>query len=117
MFDANTIEMDPFFQTKIHNDILEKCCARELNTGDKATKNSIVNKTILHIACDRKSKEGCVYIKFNSNEAAGKAYQALNATWYNGKLLNVKFLREDRYLERYPDSGHCLAPLKVILPI
>lgn len=113
MFDGNTIETDPFFQVKIHNDILEKCCTQETNFGGKKTKK-MINTTILHIACDKKSKEGCVYIKCSSNEAAGKAYQALNATWYNGKLLNVKFLREDRYLDRYPDSINCSVPLQLL---
>jgi len=93
MFDASSIENDPLMAIRIHNDILDKC-------------SSIVphSPVILHIACDKKSKEGCVYIKCNSNESAGAVYQMLNGTWYNGKLLNVKFLRSDRYLERFPDS-------------
>ncbi|RNA36379.1 inner nuclear membrane Man1 [Brachionus plicatilis] len=96
MFDQAIIENDPLFAVKIQNDILKKC------------------DSILHISCDRKSKEGCVYVKCLSNEAAGRAYQALNGTWYNGKLLNVKFLRSDRYLERFPDSINFTTPLSLI---
>ena len=86
---------------RIHNDILKKCNA--------------ASSSIVHISCDKKSKEGCVYIKCNSNDNAGKVYTTLNNTWYNGKLLNVKFLRGDRYLERFPDSLNCADPVKPIL--
>jgi membrane protein Man1 len=60
---------------KIHNDILTKC---------KAVLNSIV-----HIACDKKSREGCVYIKCSNNDAAGRIYITLNNTWYNGKSCTI----------------------------
>lgn len=93
MFDANDLNRDTLFHLKIQNDILEKFCNQ-----------ASINTSILHIACDKRSKEGCVYIKCSSNEASGKIFQNLNGTWYNGKLLNVKFLRSDRYAERFPDS-------------
>ena len=100
MFDLDEFEKDRKLPMKIHNDILEKCMINSMN------------RTILHIACDKKSKEGCVYVKCNSNDGAGKAYEALNGTWYNGKLLNVKFLRSDRYLERFPESIGFNQPIK-----
>ena len=102
MFDQSMIDNDPLFASKIQTDILIKCNPNRLNDS------------ILHISCDKKSKEGCVYVKCVSNEAAGRAYQALNGTWYNGKLLNVKFLRSDRYLERFPDSINYTTPLHLI---
>ena len=95
MFDSSQIENDPLMTVRIHNDILDKC----------AHCNMMSPPVIFHIACDKKSKEGCVYIKCNSNDSAGAVYQILNGTWYNGKLLNVKFLRSDRYIERFPDSA------------
>ena len=97
MFDPVLVNADPRLTIKITNDILEKC---------SSSTTQMVNDTILHISCDRKSKEGCVYVKCVSNEAAGKVYQTLNGTWYNGKLLNVKFLRSDRYADRFPDSAN-----------
>lgn len=100
MFDTNAIVLDPYFSVKIHNDILEKC--------------SRVATSILHIGVDKRSKEGCVYIKCATNETAGKVYQTLNGTWYNGKLLTVKFLRMDRYLERFPNSSSLTSP---VLPL
>ena len=42
MFDQSTADEDPFFLVKIHNDILAKCTHV---------------KSILHISCDKKSKE------------------------------------------------------------
>ncbi len=102
MFDMEAFENDKFMPTRIHNDIIEKCLINNMN------------KTILHIACDRKSKEGCVYIKCAGNDAAGLVYQCLNGAWYNGKLLNVKFLRSDRYLERFPESIAFTQPARPI---
>lgn len=102
MFDLEEFDKDRLLPSKIHNDILEKCMINNMN------------KTIYHIACDKKSREGCTYIKCASNDAAGLVYQALNGTWYNGKLLNVKFLRSDRYLERFPDSISYNQPIKLI---
>jgi len=90
---------------KIQNDILEKCCM---------SSHGIQNQIILHIAFDNKSKEGCVYVKCVSNEGAGRVYQALNGTWYSGRLLNVKFLRSDRYLERFPDSINFNKPIQYV---
>ena len=103
MFDLEAFVEDELLPKRIHNDILEKCMA---TCGGKA------NTTILHIACDKKSKEGCVYVKCASNEAAGLVYQSLNGIWYAGRLLNVKFLRSDRYIERFPDSVVFNQPIK-----
>ena len=107
MFDTFLMNSDSQMAIKIHNDILEKCSISNSKFGN--------NFSILHISCDKKSKEGCVYVKCASNEAAGHVYQNLNGTWYNGKLLNVKFLRNDRYLERFPESAHFTTPLQPIL--
>lgn len=102
MFELDELDRDRYLPHKIHNSILDKC-----NVNN-------INKTILHIACDKKSREGCVYIKCASNDAAGLVYTALNGIWYNGKLLNVKFLRSDRYVERFPESIGYNQPIKPI---
>jgi hypothetical protein len=107
MFDLNEISSDSLLPSRIHNDILDK-----FNSNNNFSDS--VNNSILHISCDKKSKEGCVYVKCKTNEAAGRVYQSLNGTWYNGKLLNVKFLRSDRYLERFPDSINYSQPLQKI---
>ncbi|CAF0825336.1 unnamed protein product [Brachionus calyciflorus] len=99
MVDQKTIISDPLCESKIRNDILKKCPNAQ-------------SDYIVHISCDRKT--GCVYVKCNTNEAAGRVYQAINGTWYSGNLLNVKFLRSDRYLERFPESINFNTPLKMV---
>lgn len=113
MFDQMEVDSDPMLAVRIHNDILEKCCAVQRHPVTGQTIN-IINENILHIVCDKKSKEGCVYVKCASNEAAGRVYQILNGVWYQGKLLNVKFLKSDRYLERFPDSALYTKPIQPI---
>jgi len=37
-------------------------------------------------------------------ESAGTAFKALHGWWFDGRLVTVKYLREQRYEERYPES-------------
>ncbi|RXM97985.1 Inner nuclear membrane protein Man1 [Acipenser ruthenus] len=81
----------------IHEAILEKCSD---------------NDGIVHIAVDKNSREGCVYVKCLSAEYAGKAFKALHGSWFDGKLVTVKYLRLDRYHQRFPLALTCNTPLK-----
>ena len=67
---------------------------------------------ILHVAVDTASTEGCVYIKANSTEEAGKVFRTLHGQWYRGNLVTVKYLREERYHERFPDAKYQREPLR-----
>ncbi|XP_012260213.2 inner nuclear membrane protein Man1 [Athalia rosae] len=96
MFDPD-VEFEDDWETKVQDAILEKC-------GEDVK--------ILHIRVDRGSREGCVYMKCMSQEDAGKAYRALHGWWFDSKLVTVKYLRLERYRERFPDSLHCVTPLK-----
>ncbi|KAL6255390.1 hypothetical protein P5V15_013727 [Pogonomyrmex californicus] len=96
MFDAD-IETEDDWETRVQDAILEKC-----GEGVK----------ILHIRVDIGSREGCVYMKCMSQEDAGKAYRALHGCWFDGKLVTVKYLRLERYHERFPDAARCVTPLK-----
>ncbi|XP_032675894.1 inner nuclear membrane protein Man1 isoform X2 [Odontomachus brunneus] len=96
MFDPE-IETEDDWETKVQDAILEKC-----GEGVK----------ILHIRVDIGSREGCVYMKCLSQEDAGKAYRALHGCWFDGKLVTVKYLRLERYHERFPDAARCVTPLK-----
>lgn len=96
MFDAD-VEFEDDWETKVQDAILEKC-----GEGVK----------ILHIRVDRGSREGCVYMKCMSQEDAGKAYRALHGCWFDGHLVTVKYLRLERYYERFPDARRCTTPLK-----
>ncbi|XP_043248233.1 inner nuclear membrane protein Man1 [Colletes gigas] len=96
MFDAD-VEIEDDWETKVQDAILEKC-----GEGVK----------VLHIRVDRGSREGCVYMKCMSQEDAGKAYRALHGCWFDGHLVTVKYLRLERYHERFPDARRCTIPLK-----
>ncbi|XP_069760113.1 inner nuclear membrane protein Man1 [Narcine bancroftii] len=96
MFDP-VMEIGDDWHVAIQEAILEKC-------ND--------NEGIVHIAVDKNSREGCVYVKCLSPEYAGKAFKALHGSWFDGKLVTVKYLRLDRYHYRFPQAVHCNTPLK-----
>jgi len=65
---------------------------------------------ILHIAVDTQSEEGTVYIKTAGMEDAGKVFRCLHGQWYRGQLVTAKYLRLERYHERFPDAkSSCVA--------
>ncbi|KAJ8245367.1 hypothetical protein GJAV_G00270000 [Gymnothorax javanicus] len=96
MFDP-IMEVGENWHLAIHEAILEKCSD---------------NDGIVHIAVDKNSREGCVYVKCLSTEHSGKAFKALHGSWFDGKLVTVKYLRLDRYHQRFPQAIGCIAPLK-----
>nr|XP_020641693.1 inner nuclear membrane protein Man1 [Pogona vitticeps] len=96
MFDP-VMEIGDHWHLAIQEAILEKCSD---------------NEGIVHIAVDKNSREGCVYVKCLSPEYAGKAFKALHGSWFDGKLVTVKYLRLDRYHHRFPQAISCNIPLK-----
>ncbi|KAK2858693.1 hypothetical protein Q5P01_003313 [Channa striata] len=96
MFDP-VMEVGENWDLAIHEAILEKCSD---------------NDGIVHIAVDKNSREGCVYVKCLSAEHSGKAFKALHGSWFDGKLVTVKYLRLDRYHQRFPQAQGCTTPLK-----
>ncbi|XP_015272632.1 PREDICTED: inner nuclear membrane protein Man1 [Gekko japonicus] len=96
MFDP-VMEIGDHWHLAIQEAILEKCSD---------------NEGIVHIAVDKNSREGCVYVKCLSPEYAGKAFKALHGSWFDGKLVTVKYLRLDRYHHRFPQAITCNVPLK-----
>lgn len=96
MFDP-VMEIGDHWHLAIQEAILEKCSD---------------NDGIVHIAVDRNSREGCVYVKCLSPGHAGKAFKALHGSWFDGKLVTVKYLRLDRYHHRFPQALTCSTPLK-----
>ncbi|KAM6895260.1 inner nuclear membrane protein Man1 [Xenentodon cancila] len=96
MFDP-VMEVGENWDLAIHEAILEKCSD---------------NDGIVHIAVDKNSREGCVYVKCLSAEHSGKAFKALHGSWFDGKLVTVKYLRLDRYHQRFPQAQGCCTPLK-----
>ncbi|KAG9490362.1 hypothetical protein GDO78_005961 [Eleutherodactylus coqui] len=96
MFDP-VMEIGDHWHLAIQEAILEKCSD---------------NDGIVHIAVDKNSREGCVYVKCLSPDYAGKAFKALHGSWFDGKLVTVKYLRLDRYHHRFPQALTCNTPLK-----
>ncbi|KAL7370461.1 hypothetical protein ABVT39_001201 [Epinephelus coioides] len=96
MFDP-VMEVGENWDLAIHEAILEKCSD---------------NDGIVHIAVDKNSREGCVYVKCLSAEHSGRAFKALHGSWFDGKLVTVKYLRLDRYHQRFPQAQGCTTPLK-----
>jgi len=93
MFDAS--QLDTLFIKRLEKDIVSRCAGA----------------SILHIAIDTDSKDGIVYIKTKSTEDAGLVFQNINGQWYNTQLVVVKYLRKDRYHQRFPDSVNLEMPL------
>ncbi|CAN9508036.1 unnamed protein product [Ophioblennius macclurei] len=96
MFDP-VMEVGDHWDLAIHEAILEKCSD---------------NAGIVHIAVDKNSREGCVYVKCLSAEHSGKAFKALHGSWFDGKLVTVKYLHLDRYHQRFPQAQSCSSPLR-----
>ncbi|KAL6057964.1 hypothetical protein STEG23_015832, partial [Scotinomys teguina] len=67
MFDP-VMEIGDQWHLAIQEAILEKCSD---------------NDGIVHIAVDKNSREGCVYVKCLSPEYAGKAFKALHGSWFD----------------------------------
>ncbi|KAI1732854.1 LEM domain-containing protein [Ditylenchus destructor] len=49
--------------------------------------------------------ESIVYLMLRNLDEAKRAFMAFHSHWFNGSLLTVKYVREERYLERYPVAG------------
>lgn len=50
-------------------------------------------------------------MKLASNEDARNAYLAMHGQYFDGTLVNVKFLKLDRYHMRFPNSVDKRQPL------
>jgi len=83
---------------QVENAVLEKC--------------SKVDARILHLYVDKTSKEGCVYVKCDSLESAGKAFRSMYGNWFDSRLVIVKYITLARYHQRFPDALTCTVPLR-----
>jgi len=102
MFDKETKLSDPAkWKTNIRNAILEKTSAAS-KTGTHG---------IVHLEIEQDSNEGLVYLKCNSIESATDAFNALHGWWCEKKLVSVKFLKAERYYQRFPESAGYSSPL------
>ncbi|PON83538.1 Splicing factor-like protein [Trema orientale] len=79
MFDPAT-EVEPDFDVDIKEDVEEECskCGR-----------------VIHIYVDKNSA-GCVYLRFETVEAAAAAQRAMHGRWFAGRQISALFMM-DRY--------------------
>lgn len=96
MFDVD-VEYGDDWHVSIEDAILEKCGP---------------NHGILHVAVDQTSRDGCVFVRCRDLETVGRAFKALHGWWFDGKLVTVKYLREQRYYERFPEAMEAVDPVK-----
>lgn len=73
----------------------------------------IIQDTILHKLASTnckiydiriEPKSCCVYCKCATNSDAGIVHGEINGWWLSGRLVVVKFLKLDKYHQRFPDS-------------
>ncbi|KHN81372.1 Inner nuclear membrane protein Man1 [Toxocara canis] len=58
----------------------------------------------LHVHVEEGSKEGVVFARFATFSDCKDAFTALHGTWFNGQLVSAKYLRDERYEQRFPDA-------------
>ncbi len=66
---------------------------------------------IVHLVVDESNPEGCVYMKCATTADAGMAHKKINGAWHDGKIVTVKYLRVEKYHERFPASSGLTEPL------
>eukprot|EP00761_Pharyngomonas_kirbyi_P011537 gb/GECH01011562.1/.p1 GENE.gb/GECH01011562.1/~~gb/GECH01011562.1/.p1 ORF type:complete len:485 (+),score=119.61 gb/GECH01011562.1/:1-1455(+) len=81
-------ETEPDFDQEIKQDVTEEC----QKFGP-----------VVHAHVDKFNKQGIVYIRFDSNESAQKAREALNGRWFAGKVVQAEYLSETAYRAKFPD--------------
>lgn len=95
MFDPKNETPEEDWVTGVKDAILERC----------------EGVNVIHMVVDETNPEGCVYIKCASTDDAGKAYKKMHGAWFDGKIVSVKYLRLERYHERFPSSVGLNKPL------
>ncbi|KFB51660.1 AGAP007422-PA-like protein [Anopheles sinensis] len=95
MFDKYEVN-DPNLKTIVQDAILEKVGSR---------------CKIYDIQLDRSSC--CVYVRCATAKDAGIVHDEINGWWFDNRLVSIKFLRLERYTQRFPRSAAgptCLKP-------
>ncbi|XVE86619.1 hypothetical protein DITRI_Ditri18aG0048500 [Diplodiscus trichospermus] len=84
MFDPAT-ETEPDFDLEIKEDVEEECSKYG---------------RVKHICVDKNSA-GCVYLRFDSMEAAAKAQRAMHMRWFAGRSISALFMQPNEYDARF----------------
>ncbi|GKV25240.1 hypothetical protein SLEP1_g34704 [Rubroshorea leprosula] len=85
MFDPAT-ETEPDFDLDIKEDVEEEC-----------------NKygRVIHIYVDKHDRAGCVYLRFESVEAAARAQRAMHMRWFAGRSISATYMEPHVYEAKF----------------
>ena len=59
----------------------------------------------VHVYVDKHSKEGVVYVKGFTREAAITATKAIHGRYFDGKMIQAAYIPEANYVELFPDAA------------
>jgi antirestriction protein len=83
--------MDAGWDDKLSDDVIRECA-----------RNGAV---VTHIAVDRQSLQGNVYVKCENATGAVTACTALHGRLFNGRLITVGYVPSDVYHSLFPGAG------------
>jgi len=86
MFDPNT-ETDPDFDLDIREDVRQEVSQ---------------HGRLLHIYVDKTSKDGRIYLKFESPAVAAAAFKSLNGRWFAQQRIVASYILEKEYGIQFP---------------
>ncbi|CAK5074311.1 unnamed protein product [Meloidogyne enterolobii] len=49
------------------------------------------------------SRESVVYLMLKDLNDAKKAFSSLHSQWFDGNIITVKYIKDERYAERFPE--------------
>jgi len=87
---------------------------RGLNFSNRAAEKSELQQELLgklaptkpiHVNFSAGPPESIVYMMFRNLDDAKKAFFAFSSHWYNGSLITAKYVRDERYAERFPEMA------------
>nr|CAD2185115.1 unnamed protein product [Meloidogyne enterolobii] len=93
---------------------LSRCLKlRGLNFSDNRTDRECLRKELMekmsvvpkHIDfCNNAiSRESVVYLMLKDLNDAKKAFSSLHSQWFDGNIITVKYIKDERYAERFPE--------------
>lgn len=105
-FDTSNKKVEPPTPCLKIRQMFEKFEANDRNLKT-IIQNSIIEKVgtvckIYEIQIDPKTC--CVYVRCATAQDAGMVHDAVNGWWFDNRLVSIKFVRYERYLERFPQS-------------
>ncbi|XP_050305727.1 LEM protein 2-like isoform X2 [Anthonomus grandis grandis] len=100
---ANSMTFSPTPCLKIRGMLEEGAAPVTATAARDAVLSKVAHRChVLH--CQAEVASGVVYLKCGDEEDANVAFKNLHGWWYSGQLVTVKFLRSERYQQRFPDA-------------